>query len=141
MRHTLRGQWIAAAPLLAWSVLIFGLSSVPGGNYPQVSFEHADKLVHVSLYLVLGLFSSFCFAGTSAGLVGALIYGLLFGLSDELHQIFVPQRSCSVGDWLADATGVFMGVGLFLGIKGRLRGYGVAMAFSEDDQIESLEQN
>lgn len=132
---------MTAVPLVLWSCLIFALSSVPGGNYPQVSFPYADKVVHGLLYLVLGLFSAFYFAGTGFGLAGAVMYGLLFGASDELHQILVPQRSCSMGDWLADAVGIFLGTGLFLVIKGWLIGYGVAMPFSDKDQIESLEQN
>jgi len=35
----------------------------------------------------------------------ALVFASLFGVSDELHQLFVPARSCNIGDWLADTSG------------------------------------
>ncbi|UTY25155.1 hypothetical protein E4N78_07050 [Treponema denticola] len=39
---------------------------------------------------------------------------VLYGLSDEIHQYFVPNRSSSVYDLLADALGAFLAVGLRL---------------------------
>jgi polysaccharide biosynthesis protein VpsQ len=38
----------------------------------------------------------------------ALIFSLLFGLSDEIHQFFVPFRSASIGDLLKNAIGIII---------------------------------
>ena len=40
----------------------------------------------------------------------ALITATLYGLSDEIHQIFVPGRQFCIYDLLADAIGAIMGV-------------------------------
>ena len=33
----------------------------------------------------------------------------LYGASDELHQIFVPERSCDPADWAVDTIAAFVG--------------------------------
>jgi polysaccharide biosynthesis protein VpsQ len=38
----------------------------------------------------------------------ALIFSLLFGLSDEIHQFFVPFRSASLGDLLKNTIGIII---------------------------------
>lgn len=40
----------------------------------------------------------------------AMIASVLYGLSDEVHQYFVPGRTADVFDFLADALGVVFGV-------------------------------
>lgn len=37
-----------------------------------------------------------------------------YGISDELHQSFVPGRDCNVWDWLADTLGAIIGGGLVM---------------------------
>ena len=34
------------------------------------------------------------------------VIGMHYGLSDEIHQSFVPNRECALSDFLADAIGV-----------------------------------
>jgi VanZ family protein len=36
------------------------------------------------------------------------LIGMLYGLSDEIHQSFVPNRTCTLGDFLADSAGVIL---------------------------------
>ncbi len=43
----------------------------------------------------------------------ALALASLYGASDELHQAFVPTRSCDPRDWLADTLGAGLGALLF----------------------------
>jgi len=40
----------------------------------------------------------------------ALIFTSLFALSDEIHQRFVPTRTCKIYDLAFDAIGVFLGL-------------------------------
>ena len=37
-----------------------------------------------------------------------VVIGILYGLSDEIHQSFVPNRTCTISDFLADSTGVIL---------------------------------
>ena len=36
----------------------------------------------------------------------AILLGSLYGVSDEFHQMFVPHRTASLMDWVADFTGI-----------------------------------
>jgi VanZ family protein len=98
-----------ALPALLQAALIFALSSRPGDAYPDVSFPGADKLVHFALYAPLGAALVYALGGhwRWAGLLAAL-----YGVSDELHQMFVPMRFADGFDVLADAAGGFVGAWL-----------------------------
>jgi VanZ family protein len=43
----------------------------------------------------------------------ALMVASLFGMSDEIHQGFVPGRSMDILDWLADTTGATLAAFLY----------------------------
>jgi len=36
----------------------------------------------------------------------AVILAVLYGISDEIHQLFVPRRSCSFSDFMLDSAGI-----------------------------------
>lgn len=103
-------NWLSALPLLGWCLLIFVLSSVPRDRYPSVNWSYADKLVHVALYFVLGLFAWLYFQPRHVSLPVMFAFGVLFGASDEIHQIWVPLRTSSLADLLADTCGVGLGL-------------------------------
>jgi VanZ family protein len=42
--------------------------------------------------------------------VHTLIFILLYALSDELHQVFVPSRTASFGDVMIDVLGGICGI-------------------------------
>ncbi len=98
-----------ALPALLQAALIFALSSRPGDAYPDVSFPGADKLVHFALYAPLGAALVYALRGhwRWAGLLAAL-----YGVTDEIHQTFVPLRFADGFDVLADALGGFTGAWL-----------------------------
>jgi len=85
----------------------------------------SDKVVHAGLYAVLGACLGYGRRRASAPpphwvLLGI---GLLYGATDEWHQAFVPRRVPDLGDWLADAAGVFLGYGIAIFLfRRRVRG-------------------
>lgn len=79
------------------------------------SFFFADKIIHFFLYGGLAFLCAWSLRVTeSAGyyVTPLLAAGLAiaYGAFDEIHQFFVPGRSCSVWDVAADATGATAGV-------------------------------
>ena len=45
----------------------------------------------------------------------AIVIGSLYGASDEVHQIFVPDRTADVMDWLVDTCGTALGAVIAMG--------------------------
>jgi VanZ family protein len=113
-----RQTLLSGVLLVLYCAFIFYLSSLSGGFISGLRFN--DKLVHILLYLVLGLvFSHFLYnlkpqlSVIKSGLITGLFI-LLYGLSDEIHQMSVPGRNFSLLDLLADALGGTAGWLLFL---------------------------
>lgn len=72
------------------------------------------KLAHFSEYIVLGFLTSLiflCFDFKSIRLiVFPLTLSALCAAADEIHQIFVPGRSCQFTDVLIDSSGALLGI-------------------------------
>ena len=103
------GSWVLVA---FFCLVIFFLSSIPGSSLFLPG--RFDKLYHLVEYSVLGALL-FLAARTSFGLGGAkavmvaFAFSLLYGISDEWHQSFVPGRFASLGDVAADGLGGLLG--------------------------------
>lgn len=103
-------------PVIFYAGFIFYLSSLSSPNVPH--FVFADKIGHLILYGGFGAVFARAFTpferGWSASLIVlvAMSGSLLYGLSDEIHQYFVPLRSPEFTDLLSDGLGGLLG-GLF----------------------------
>ena len=100
--------------------LIFFLSSQAKLPSPIKPFFGLDKVFHTIAFGAFAFTLTFWFK-TEKWINNAKKYVLLvicitvlYGLSDEIHQYFVPNRSSSVYDLLADTLGAFLAVGLRL---------------------------
>lgn len=103
-----RGALLWRIAALLWMILMFWLSSrsdLPGG-FDLPGWLPLDKVAHFGLFGVLA--ALLYLAGSSALLAVAI--AALYGVSDEVHQMFVPGRSPDVRDWLADLAGALAGV-------------------------------
>lgn len=74
-------------------------------------------MAHFVFYSVLG----YCIAiallrhkNSRVNVAVAVIIGVAFGVSDEVHQMFVPGRYPTVSDVVADTFGVAFGLYFFL---------------------------
>ena len=88
---------------------------------PKVEIPFIDKFVHLVEYGVLGfLFYRALKVSKLASRVFllAMIFSLLYALSDEVHQLFVPGRVFDLWDLAADSLGV-ISVALYLRYKQR----------------------
>jgi VanZ family protein len=97
--------------------LIFYLSaqSHPDEDLPSLFGSVNDKVLHAMEYAVLG---GLCYRAFRWGVDGpvparalffAILTASLYGVTDEVHQLFVPLRESSWQDWLADVAGSTLG--------------------------------
>jgi VanZ like family len=113
--------WMMAwywAPVLFYATLIFYLSSIPHPEekLPDLLFKLvSDKFLHLVEYTVLAIFCyrAFRWAAGPAVARHAVILAILatsfYGMTDEIHQAFVPFRESSWLDWVADTVGAAIG--------------------------------
>jgi len=103
-------------PAILYSVLIFGISSIPQTKLPRLDILNFDKLNHLIEYTfyAMTLFLAFSNAKSEKIIKNAslltILTGLLFGITDEIHQLFVPGREFSMFDYAADTFGILLGV-------------------------------
>lgn len=110
-RHLLR-CWL---PPLGYCLLIFIASSGPSA--PGLDhFPHQDKLLHGLAYAVMGALFYHALKHAAAPTFSrrafffSIFLATLYGLSDEVHQMFVPGRTADGGDLAADFLGSLLGV-------------------------------
>jgi VanZ family protein len=97
-------------PAIAWSIFIFAVSSIPASRIPAL-IDYTDKILHAGVFGVLCwlLHIALYFQPNQrlkkwSGVL-ALFLTMLYGVSDEYHQLFTQGRSTEFLDFLADATG------------------------------------
>jgi len=112
-------------PVIIWAGVIFKLSS---GRLPTVGESYWDdfafkKFSHVIFY---GFFAILNYRALISekikkekALVFAIFISFLYGISDEIHQSFIPSRGPHIRDVFFDTIGAIMAVYLFKGFLER----------------------
>jgi VanZ family protein len=123
---TLRHAVLSWSLLAAYCLLIFVQSSFPSPDMgPELPGQ--DKLIHLAAYAVMGFLACRALAtlprmpGTFVLFIAGFLFATVFGLSDEWHQSFVPDRDASAADFLADFIGAFAGSALAVALSSRFR--------------------
>jgi VanZ family protein len=94
-------------PVVVWAAVIFTLSSIPSLDSGLGTWDTVlRKLAHLAEYAVLGALLYRALRREPA----AIALGLLYAVTDEVHQAFVSGRQGSPLDWLIDTAGVVAGV-------------------------------
>jgi pimeloyl-ACP methyl ester carboxylesterase/VanZ family protein len=104
------------APALAWAVLIFALSDQSRPPQPPgvEGIPFIDKLQHTAEYgilaalLLLALRRSHRAPGWAPAALDpavAILLAAAYAATDEVHQMFVAERSADVVDWVFDVLG------------------------------------
>jgi VanZ family protein len=105
-------------PVVAYAGMVFFLSaqSHPEEQLPSILVKDVnDKVLHAVEYAGLGglCYQAFRWGvsgqATSRALLFAIVTASLYGMTDEVHQLFVPFRESSWLDWLADTVGAVIG--------------------------------
>jgi VanZ family protein len=119
-------------PLIVWATLIFIGSSdllsashtgafierplhwlLPNASEPTIASIHfiLRKAGHFTEYAILAFFAARAFRTSANQLLSerwfwiSLIFVIMYSLSDEFHQSFVPTRTASIYDSIIDTIG------------------------------------
>ncbi|MGD9851358.1 MAG: VanZ family protein [Nitrospirales bacterium] len=97
-------------PVVGYALLIVFLSaqSTPSQYIPGILYGLSDKILHATEYgiLALLLYRAFKHTVNTKWTVGlSILTAVAFGVSDEIHQWFVPNREADFFDLLADGLG------------------------------------
>jgi VanZ family protein len=120
-----RGWWAAGlwTALVLYSALIAHLSSRPVPVSLDGKLPGWDKLAHMAAY---GVWAALFLAALSTTVPRlearrraylTFLAAAIYGLSDEIHQAFVPERHFDLLDLAANCAGALVVVALWMGIR------------------------
>ena len=113
MNGSIVRNWL---PVVAWAALIFTFSAIPDLSTGLGGWDLVlRKIAHALEYAVLG---ALLLRATGRSGVAFLI-GVLYAMSDEFHQTFVPGRVGAAHDVLIDAVGLAIGIALMRSFRSR----------------------
>ncbi|MFA5857139.1 MAG: VanZ family protein [Candidatus Pacearchaeota archaeon] len=93
------------------AVFIFYMSSksfASGTIGPE--WEIKPFLYHFTIFFLLGLFLTISLykKDNKLMIILSILLAISYGITDELHQFFVPGRESSIFDVLTDTTGILL---------------------------------
>ena len=105
--------------VITYAAAIFLLSSSPkppSEGDIGLAIPFFDKIAHFFLYF--GFAFMILRAALETGIESAVCFtyliAILYSFSDEIHQYFVPNRSCDYLDFLVDSLGISISIYLVL---------------------------
>ncbi len=109
--------WLRWLPPLSWATAIFYLSSQSrplGRRWPSLP----SALAHVFEFAVLAALLHRALAADpqrrNRAVAPAFALTALYAASDEVHQLFVPQRTASLAEYGLDLLGTSLGLAVTL---------------------------
>ena len=100
-------------PMILSYFAIFYFSSL---SYIPI-LDHFDKVLHFTAFFVLTVLTLRTFYYRRHDAVKHRVYAFiivtLYAISDEVHQLFVPNRFFDYWDWFADLLGAITALVLF----------------------------
>jgi VanZ family protein len=104
---------LLVGPVVALMAAIFLASST---SNPPAPPGVSDKVLHMAAYAALAVLVFRALSGglparlTRAAVLATVLITIGYGVTDEVHQMFVPQRSPELYDLFADAAGAAAGL-------------------------------
>jgi VanZ family protein len=101
-------------PVVAWAAVIFALSSVPSLSSGLGTWDEVlRKGAHLTEYAILGALLFRALGRWQP----ALLIGIAYAATDEIHQHFVHGRHSSPFDVAFDASGLAIGLLVALSVQ------------------------
>jgi VanZ family protein len=106
-------KFLFAALAFYWIILLLA-TSLPTESLPDLG--GGDKIKHFSAYMILSVLLTLSllvqersrFLSKYAFIISVVIASV-YGFFDEIHQMYIPGRSCEFLDWVADVGGAITG--------------------------------
>ncbi len=134
------------ALIILWMAVIFAFSHQPATESSQLSSDITHKIAdvisiivpdindnqeslhsfirksaHFSVYFILGILVANGLSDNNMSklkiILLAFLVCILYAVSDEIHQLYIPGRSGQVSDVLLDSAGGLVGVLLYIFIR------------------------
>lgn len=105
---------VQMVPMVVTMGAIFFLSHQPGDSLSLYPLPGIDKLAHAFIYGILGASIIFSYSSRMKKeraqhvVVMTVVLSCIYGMSDEFHQSFIPNRFVSFGDVVADVVGALL---------------------------------
>ncbi len=132
---TMKTKTIRIIILALWMIVIFLLSNQTGSESSGLSdnlicsvFSNCDlniysliirKLAHFMLYFILGMLTIVNFKITKESIGTAILICVIYAFTDEIHQMFIDNRSGEVRDIIIDSLGAISSILLIYKLKKR----------------------
>lgn len=101
-------------PAILYAMLIFYVSGLRDISPPSLGVGWDDKLYHFGEYFVFSLLIHIALRYYNRArirdniyIIGAIV-SVVFAVTDEIHQYFVPGRESSILDLFADSLGAVL---------------------------------
>lgn len=119
-------KYLVNFPLVIYWIILFILTSLPSSA--AITMNVSDKIEHFGAYGLLSVFLYLNlyfqnrfellkkFPATFTVLIASI-----YGMVDEIHQMYVPGRSAEFLDWLADFSGSLVAVLITRYLIGRIK--------------------
>lgn len=105
----LKKRWFFLVITIILAVTIFYLSSL--SSPPSPKKINLSFIYHILIFFYLSFFLFLSINGDRKiklrYLIITLVIAVLYAASDEIHQAFVPYRSCTLTDFLTNTSGIF----------------------------------
>ena len=111
-------------PKFSWFIVILiaeAIFFVSSLTFPpgQVSFGWKSLVYHFSAFFFFGFFLIISIIKGNKKNIFLLIFlsalfAIIYAISDEFHQLFVPGRACSLSDILVDSAGILSASFLYI---------------------------
>lgn len=91
--------------------IIFYFSSLEGADLPSLPL-YSDKVIHFAIYILLAFLASLSFRKSGVKRYVFLLsfsFTVLYGITDEIHQLYVPDRDVAIADIIANSAGALSG--------------------------------
>lgn len=105
-----KNRWLAIILTLISASLIFYISSMTfpaggGSSGPYAIIYHLTAFSYLTLFLLISLTKG---KPNKPLIIMGIILAIIYGISDEIHQLFVPGRFASIKDIIINSFGILL---------------------------------
>lgn len=121
MSENQRANLWAWVPPIVWMLVIFAASSMPGSSIPPNQLAVVGHVAEYSILALLLYRAMRRWTDPTVAILAAVLGSSAYGLTDEIHQVFVSGRSPDGWDWVTDTGAAIAAMALVVLVRALLR--------------------